>query len=521
MTTVAKQVGTDATGPVASAVEFTGLVKDFGVNRVLDDVSVAFRSGSIHALLGANGSGKSTLIKILAGYHEPTAGALRVHGEDVAMPLTPHQLHAMGIRFVHQDLGLVDSMSVADNLALAAGFETRGPAIDWRAQHRAAGRDLAAVGLHDIDTTALIRDLGPVQRTLVAMARALRGLDPDHGVLVLDEPTARLPHAQVEQLLERCRLLRDGGIALVYVSHRLDEVFAMADRLTVLRNGRVVFDDAVAATDPDRLADLITGVTAHASPAERRSMAARTAGAGEVPRLSVSGLSGARTSGVSFDVAGGEILAVTGLIGSGRSELGRLIFGEQRATAGQVRLDGELVERATPAAGVARGIGYVPQDRAQGGVASMTLVENLTQPRLRSFLRRGALSAALRRRAAQQAIVTMDVQPPHPTKLLRELSGGNQQKVILAKWLDLPLRLLILDEPTYGVDIGARRRILDSVRERAHGSGLSVLLIDSDIDVVAEYADRVLVMRSGAIVQELTGDAITPDRIAAASYAID
>lgn len=501
----------------APSVQFEGLTKDFGTNRVLDHVDLDFYAGSIHALLGANGSGKSTLIKVLAGYHAPTAGTIRLHGDPIALPAAASAIHDAGVRFVHQDLGLIDSLSITDNLALALGYLTRGGAIDWRGQQLAATADLAAVGLDDLDPQTPVRDLGPVQQTLVAMARAVRGLEPGRGVLVLDEPTARLPNAQVDDLLDRCRALRERGIALIYVSHRLDEVFAMADRVSVLRDGKLVFDDAIEATDDDHLTQLITGPNSsvsHSRPA-RRSVD-RT----NDPTLSLRDVGGNRVSGASFDIHPGEVLAVTGLVGSGRSELGRLVFGAQRITAGELRYRGEPITGINPTDSIGRGIGYVPQERKQSAIADFDLADNLCLASLDQHVVGGRLSVSSQRAATADAITRLDVRPPEPNRRLGDLSGGNQQKIVLGKWLALDLALLILDEPTYGVDIGARRTILRAVLDRVEQQGLAVLLLDSDIDLVAEYADRVLVMRRGRITAELVGEDITVDRIAAASYAL-
>ncbi|ORA39187.1 sugar ABC transporter ATP-binding protein [Mycobacterium aquaticum] len=501
-----------------AAVQIEGLTKDFGTNRVLDHVNLEFHPGSIHALLGANGSGKSTLIKILAGYHAPTSGTIRLRGEAIALPAVPAAIHEAGVRFVHQILGLVDSMSITDNLALALGYETRAGTIDWRRQRSTAAEDLAAVGLDDIDPRTLVGDLGPVQQTLVAMARALRGLEPGRGVLVLDEPTARLPNAQVDELLDRCRSLRDRGVALIYVSHRLDEVFAMADRVSVLRDGKLVFDDSIEATNDDHLTRIITGPSASAEVAEHRRH--REVDRATAPTLSLRGVCGTHVRDATLDVHPGEILAVTGLVGSGRSELGRLVFGAQRITAGELKYLGSPITGITPTGSIDRGIGYVPQERRQSAIADFTLADNLCLASLDKHMTGGRLSVASEREVTERAIAALDVRPPDPDRRLGDLSGGNQQKVVLGKWLELELKLLILDESTYGVDIGARRTILRAVIERVEQQGLAVLLLDSDIDLVAQYADRVLVMRRGRVTTELTGDDITVDRIAAASYAV-
>jgi ribose transport system ATP-binding protein len=506
------------TGPesLAPSVELLSISKYFGENRVLNDVNVAFRAGEIHAVLGANGSGKSTLIKILAGYHSPTAGSVRLHGTELTMPISPKTLHAAGVRFVHQDLGLFDTLSVADNLGLTLGYQGT-VAISWRSQYESARRDLDAVGLADLDPRALVSTLGPVQRTLVAMARAIRDLPPGRGVLVLDEPTARLPHDEVDSLLDRCRRLRDAGVALVYVSHRLEEVFAMADTVTVLRDGQLIMTRPLAETNLQELTATITGhsdaqesAVLRTGPEKRRR--------GEVV-MSLRGVTGPRVADVNLDLHAGEVLAITGLIGSGRSELGRIIFGEQARVAGEIIFRGVPHARSSPRRSIKLGIGYVPQDRKQGGFRTFDLADNLSMADLRPYATRGVLSPGRQRAAAVQAIAELGVHPPEPHRLLGELSGGNQQKVILGKWLRLPLRLLVLDEPTYGVDIGARESIMATITDRAD-RGLAVLLLDSDIELITQHADRVIVMRRGRFVQELVGDEITPERIASASYAM-
>ena len=501
-----------------AAVELRSMSMHFGETRVLTDVDLTIAPGEIHAVLGANGSGKSTLIKILSGYHAPSAGSLLLHGKSLTLPASKKELHDTGVRFVHQDLGLFDNLSVADNLALAVGYEKRGGTIRWSDQYRAAKRDLEAVDLSDVDPWALVSTLGPVEKTLVAIARSLRDLPPGRGVLVLDEPTARLPHGDVESLLTRCRALRTQGVALIYVSHRLDEVFAMADRVTVLRDGSVVLSCALAETSQEEVTSVIVGQAAADAAAPGGALPVRRQRGDSPPVLRLRGISAARVRDVDLDVHPGEIVAISGLIGSGRSELGRIVFGAQRHHTGTVELCGAQFH-PTPRSSMGAGIGYVPQDRAQGGFSTFDLAENLMIVNPRGYLRRGMLSPSRSATAALETIEQLQVRPPVPRRLLRELSGGNQQKIVLGKWLRLPLKLLVLDEPTYGVDVGARESIMNTILSHAR-SGLAVLWLDSDIDLVSKHADRVAVMRQGRIVQQLTGNDITAERIAAASYAV-
>jgi len=510
----------------APAVSFVNLVKEFGENRVLNQVNLDFYPGSIHALLGANGSGKSTLIKILAGYHPLTSGEILLHGEEVGQQLTPILVQERGVRFVHQDLGLVGDLSIADNFGLSLGYVTVGSRISWKKHRDQVREDLAAVGIHDIDPDTMVRDLGPIQQTLVALARATKGIVGNGGILVLDEPTARLPNDQVDELLTRCRALRDRGVALIYVSHRLDEVFAMADTVSVLRDGNLVLSAPIEETNEDELTAVITGLSGEDAAPARRPEAAfddtKTRQLRTVPPvLEAIGISGSRVQDASLRLYPGEVLAITGLAGSGRSEVGRLLFGAQPLSEGSIEYLGRPISGINPHASVRRGIGYVPQDRKQAAIGAFDLTENLTLATLEQHMRGVALSKRSQRTATDAAIGALDVRPADATRKIAELSGGNQQKVILGKWLELDLNVLILDECTYGVDVGARRSIMHTIIDRIADSGLAVLLLDSDIDLISEYADRVLIMRSGRFVSELIGEEITVDAIAAASYATD
>lgn len=507
-----------------SSVEYRDVSKYFGTNEVLKSVSFEVQRGSIKALLGANGSGKSTLIKILAGYHAPSSGAVLVDGHQLDYPVTAQNLSERGVRFLHQDLGLIEGQSVGENIALGVGFPTRRGWIDWREHRRQVVRDLERVGLQHLDPKTPVAELGPVERTLVAMARSLHGLTAEGaGLLVLDEPTARLPRSEVDALLARCLKLRDEGISMVYVSHRLDEVFAMADEIVVMRDGALEFDGKVSSITPDRVTSMITGSRQEAvkeTDPEGIDRGQKHDGAAE-PRMSVLGLSGPHVKDVGFEIYPGEIVALTGLVGSGKSEVGRLIYGAQDRTSGSILLDGDAFDPVSKITDrVEAGVGYVPQDRRDGGFAGWTLVENTTIAGLSAVLGRLGISRSRSLAKTQHVIQDLDVRPPDPYVKLQILSGGNQQKIIVGKWLTKPLRFLILDEPTYGVDVGARNAIMTMIQERAE-EGLAVLLIDSDIDLVAQVADRVLIMRHGEVMNELRGEKITPSAIAQHSYAVD
>lgn len=507
-------------------VSFANVTKDFGVNRVLDDVSLDFYPGSIHAVLGANGSGKSTLMKILAGYHSPTSGSVVVNGNNMAEQANwSVSVKENGVRFVHQDLGLVGGMSVADNMGLTAGFASSGPGISWKKQRETVVKDLMAVGVTEVDPDSLIKDQGPIQQTLVAIARATKEMGDSGGCLVLDEPTARLPNDQVEELSERCRMLRDRGVALIYISHRLDEIFSLADTVSVLRDGKLVMAQKPSSeTTVQELTEVITGTIGVASGFRTSpdfSDTRTTQHRAVEPVLEAVNLSGSRVSEANFRLYPGEILAVTGLAGAGRSELGRLLFGSQPLTGGAVLFKGDDVsKRLSPNESMSRGMGYIPQDRKQALVSTLSLTENLTLATIKDYLKGVALSGTLTRRFAHETISELDVRPADPTRRIGELSGGNQQKIVLGKWLALQPSVLVLDECTYGVDVGARQSIMKIVTDRVAGGGLAVLLIDSDIELIASYADRVLIMRDGRFTAEISGDDISPASIAAASYAV-
>lgn len=502
-------------------VSFRNISKDFGLSRVLSGVSLDFHPGSIHALLGANGSGKSTLIKILAGYHTATQGEVVVDGRKLERDATwPSQVHDLGVRFIHQDLGLVGNLSVADNFGVASGYQTRGLGIHWPDHRRRVLEILEAVGLGYIDPKTPIKQLGPVEQSLVAIARATADIGESGGCVVLDEPTARLPDDQVVKLSERCRGMRDLGMALIYISHRLDEVFSLCDTVSVLRDGELVMaGHPTSQTSVPELTELITGF---ATTEREATVSSPTVASQESdPVLEVQGLSGSRVKNANLSVYPGEILAITGLAGSGRSELGRLLFGSQTVTEGSVLFKGEDITKAlSPEESMARGIAYIPQDRKQALIARFTLTDNAILATIKNFLSGLFLSGEKTRSFSQQMVTDFGVQPPQPSLKISELSGGNQQKVVLGKWLALQPDLLILDESTYGVDVGAREAIMSIVKRRVREDGLAVLLLDSDIDLISVHSDRVIVMQDGRIIAELAKNEIDPAAIAKASYAI-
>ena len=493
---------------VVGLLEVRGLTKAFGPTEALVEVDFDLRAGEVHALVGQNGSGKSTLVKILAGVHAPDAGAIAVGGEEFD-PLRPGEARRRGLRFVHQDLGLVDSLDVVENLALGRGYDLRFPRrISWRHERRQARAALADIG-HTLDVRALVGTLRASERTAIAIARALDGWRSAARLLVLDEPTASLPEAEVTRLFDVIGTIRDRGVGVIYVSHHLEEVLAIADRVTILRDGARVGTFDAAELDHDRMVELIVG-RGSAAPAA----APVQSGAPErhEPSLVAEDLSGAVLRGVSLRVGAGEVVGVAGLTGSGREELGPALFGAA-GRSGSVSVEGNPVPAGRPDLAVAAGVGFVPADRkALGLVASMVVRENVTLADLRPYLRGGLLRHRKERSDVDTWLGLLDVRPRNQSLGAMRLSGGNQQKVLLARWLRIRPRVLILDEPTQGVDVGAKaeihRRIVGAARD-----GAGVLVCSTDTAELVQVCDRVLVMQRGGIGAELLGRDISEERI--------
>jgi ribose transport system ATP-binding protein len=489
------------------ALRIRGLSKTFPGTRALDAVDFDVRHGEVHALLGQNGSGKSTLIKILAGFHQPDPGPeIELDGETVEMQDTVAS-RDLGLRFVHQDLGLVDDLSTVENLALGEGFET-GVAgrIRWRAQRRDAAERIRALG-YDFDVTQPVRSLAAAERTGVAIVRALHHWERAR-VLVVDEPTASLPRHEVKVLFDAIRRVREQGLGVVYVSHRLDEVFDIADRVTVLRDGRKVGTWEASALDQEQLVSLMVGGAKLDPGGKRRAARDRQ------PVMRARALCGSIVAGVDISAHGGEVLGIAGLTGSGREELLRLVFGVL-PRRGDVTVDDAVVPAQDPSAAVRAGIAFVPADRrAAGSVTALTVQENCTLTDLKRHSAAGG--RLLRRQEREEAahwIRTLDVRPNRPDAVFGTLSGGNQQKIVLAKWLRMKPRVLLLDEPTQGVDVQAKATIHALTREVATG-GAALVVASSDDAELCDTCDRVLVLRDGAIVAEVSGDRLSPEEIA-------
>jgi ribose transport system ATP-binding protein len=482
-------------------LEVAELSKTFPGQRALDKVDLAVAAGEIHALLGQNGSGKSTLIKVLAGYHAPDAGAtIHVDGEPLRMGM-PGAGHELGLRFVHQDLGLVSTLNVIDNLALTRGYRVSSfGRIDWRAEAVLARLALTDIGL-DVDPFASLESLSQAERAGLAIARAVHDDEGGTKVLVLDEPTAALPADEVGHLFTVLRRLRERGVGVVLVSHHLEEVLAIADRVTVLRDGKRVGTVPRAELDHDRLVQLIVGRAVAVPPAR----AAATRDDGEAC-LQVESVSGGSIREVSLDVARGEVVGISGLDGSGRESIIPLLSGQRPRDAGQVLVGSKDVASGSPVGALRAGMAFVPSDRAQAGIfATMSVRENLTIARLRQLRRFGRIRAEAERAETSDWIerlhlVTTGTEAPAAT-----LSGGNQQKVVLGRSLRLQPSVLLLDEPTQGVDVGARNEV-HGIIEQAVADGMAVLVASTDTDELVRLCDRVLVLQGGLVVRTLHRD---------------
>ncbi|MGW7525998.1 sugar ABC transporter ATP-binding protein [Streptomyces sp. NPDC054783] len=475
-------------------VRIRGLAKRFGGTRALDGVDLDVHAGSVLALLGPNGAGKSTLIKVLAGVHHADAGQVTVDGHPLGS-----RAASRAMSFIHQDLGLVEWMTVAENIALIIGYHRRAGLISWRRTRERCAEALRLVAGH-LDPDTPIGRLSPAERSLVAIARALAARAR---LVVLDEPTARLPATDCARLFRVLHALRDQGHGLLYVSHRLDEVYEVADAFAVLRDGRLVSHGTLAGHGPARLVHDIVGE----EPARYRPA---TAPAGGPAVLTLDGVRTARTGPVGLELGAGEVLGLVGLSGAGHMDLGRALAGSRPLLGGRVLLGGRPYRPRTVADAVRLGVGFVPGDRQREGCATeLTVRENLlANPRAGGRPALQWIAPRRERAEAAELIERFSVRPRDSETPIGTLSGGNQQKVMIGRWLRVGLRLLILEEPTASVDIGAKAAVYRLLDE-ALAAGLAVLLVSTDFEEVAGVCRRALVFVHGSVTAELSGPALT------------
>jgi ribose transport system ATP-binding protein len=500
-------------------LELSSITKRFGPTYALDGASLSVGRGEVHALFGGNGSGKSTMIKILAGvYKAEPDGQIRV-GETVspAGQWTPADAREAGLRFVHQDLGLFPAMSVAENLALGHGYSRDAAGrIRWSQVRARATTVLDRLEI-PVGVTRMVGELRRGEQALVAIARALQDEDlAGRGVLVLDEPTASLPEHEVVGLMQALRRFAALGTAIVYVSHRVEEVQEVADTITVLRDGVDILTTSAKSVTKGELAEAITGAPAGAAAPAADRTAASVGQAG--PVLQVTGLSGGPLRGVDLAVGAGEIVGIAGLLGSGRSSVLRAVYGLLGDAAGEIALNGRPRRASSPAQAMEAGIGYLPEDRAEVGFFDQSVAENLSASRTGAYWRGGRFRREQEQRDARAAIERFRIRCESPRQLLSSLSGGNQQKVLVARVLLRKPEIVLLDEPTQGVDISAKAEIWAILRQGIAETGISVLVVSSDFEELAEYADRVLILARGRIVGEVSGPAMTGEMLARAAY---
>lgn len=468
----------------------------FAGQRALDQVDLTLRRGEVHALLGANGSGKSTLIKVLAGYHNPEPGAeVTIAGEPLAFG-SARSSHLAGLRFIHQDLGLIDTLDVTENLKLGGSYGQT-----WWLSHRKERTEARAMlrkyGL-EIDPGMPVAALSAAQKSMIAIIRAVEDGLANEGVLVLDEPTASLPPEEVHQLMDLLKALKAQGVTILYVTHRLAEVFTIADRVTVLRDGQRVATEAIGAVDADGLVELILG-----KKLEKREESSRSDTWN--PVLVADRVSGENVVDFSFTGHSGEILGITGLVGSGYESILGLVYGSLMRDSGNVTILGKQIAAGSPRLAIRSGISYSPADRRRlGAFLGWSVRENLTIPKLNYARITQRLSQRAESAEARDWIARLDIRPNRAEAVLSDLSGGNQQKVVIARMLRCQPAALLLDEPTVGVDAGAKSAIYSELRDAA-SDGATVIVSSSDVEELAELCDRVLVVAEGSPIRELVG----------------
>jgi ribose transport system ATP-binding protein len=479
-----------------------GIRKSFDGVPVLLGVDFEIGRGEVHALVGGNGAGKSTLMKILQGVYTKDAGEIFVAGAPVALS-SVDDARAAGIGMVFQEFSLVPTLTVAQNLFLTAETRNRIGLISDRDSRDGARRIFADLQV-DVDVDAQVSDLSTAYWQLTEIAKALA---QNAQVLILDEPTASLARNEVDALFALIGRLRDKGISIVYISHRMDEIYRIADRITILRDGRSLLTRPLDEVTP---AEIVEGIVGRQDDGELSYQERASSSGGQVLLEVIEVYSGDRVRGVSFELRAGEILGIAGLMGSGRSELARCLFGIDRIDSGELRMRGRRIEVRNPRDAQRAGIALIPEDRReQGLVLDHSVADNLLLPVLDTIRRGPFLDTRSGRRISRTLIERFAIKAGNADQPMRRLSGGNQQKVVIAKWLGTRPEVLIMDEPTAGVDIGTKSEIVAMIRRLADAGG-AVIVISSEFPELLAVSDRVLVLRNGAVADELARAAI-PD----------
>lgn len=521
-------------------LEVRDISKTFGATRALRHVDFYIDAGEVFAVLGQNGSGKSTLVKILSGFHEPDPGGeIFFDGEPMPVPLPPGLARERGLGFVYQDLGLVPGMTVLENLTIAARSASRGAGnlrpIAWRREQREARQVLQRYGLN-LDPSMRVFELPLIDRALLAIARAAEEQQDfrartgkSRSLLVLDEPTVFLSGNELTFLFDLIRIVTANGASVMFISHDLEAVRAIADRFVVLRDGAVAGTGTVADTTEDEMIDMIVGSARERFERSALHTAEAAAAAGAPPDhrirdtelLAVEGLAGGTVRELSFRVNEGEIIGLAGVTGSGTEDAPYLLFGGTAdgtalASAGKVRIDGKeyRARDLTSAQAISAGLALVPANRPRdGAVANLSVADNIFMLVYGSYFSRGLMSRRAMMSAARDRTELYDIRPPDPSRLVSQLSGGNQQKTVLAKWMESRPRILLLHEPTQGVDVGARTEIRALVKDACLDRGMGVVWVGTDFEELAEMCDQVLVLGGGRVVKSIQGDELSKSAI--------
>ncbi|MGH3086221.1 MAG: sugar ABC transporter ATP-binding protein [Rubrobacteraceae bacterium] len=502
---------TSATGKRADIFRLSGVTKRFGGVVAAREVDFDLLEGEVHALVGENGAGKSTLMKMVGGVHAPDEGSVEMGGESVSFS-SPREAEEAGIAMIPQELDLFPELSIAENLFVGRRRpRARWGAMDWKTMREEARRSLGSMGV-SLDMSTPVKQLSTANRQMVAIARALLG---DAKVVIMDEPTASLTEREAGRLFEVIADLTESGVGVVYISHRLEEVFRVSDRITVMRDGRHITTAPSSDLDSDELVRLMVG-------RELKELFSRSRHKAGAVVLETRGLTReGEFENVDLTLRRGEVVGLAGLIGAGRTELAQSIFGLRRADAGEIRIDGEIVKRLSPQKAMEKGIFYVPEERkSQGLISPFPISNNITLSILDRICRMGFVKRGQERGTAERFAGTLSIRGAGMDDPVSRLSGGNQQKVVLAKSLAREPSVLLLDEPTRGVDVAAKAEIYRLIDDLA-GEGKAVLLISSELEEILSMSDRIVVMREGKVNGEFERDEATQEKVMAAAAGVE
>ncbi len=484
-------------------LSLNSISKSFPGVQALDSVNLEVYPGEIHALVGENGAGKSTLMRIISGASSKDSGSMQWRGYEVDIK-TPIEAQNLGIAMIHQELALIPYIDIGKNIFLGREPQGKIPGlIDWSNLYQASSDILDSLGLN-ISPRTIIKDLSIAQQQMIEVAKSL---SMDASLLVMDEPTSALTDREVETLFEQMSRLRSEGVSIIFISHRLEEVYRVADKVTVLRDGRWIGTHPADSLSENEIVKMMVG----------RELVASKTHESHSTDVSVLRLNDVHTSGivrgVSLDLKEGEILGIAGLVGAGRTELLEAIFGVRHITQGQILLEGEQIELDSPSKAIHSGVGFVPEDRkAQGLFLNMGVRQNIVLAALDTLTRLGIVLRTRANALTSSLIKQLDIRPPNQQQRVRNLSGGNQQKVVMARWLALEPRVLLLDEPTRGIDVGAKSEI-HALLDKMAKTGVAILMVSSELPEILSVCDRILVMREGRLMLETEPDSTTQDEI--------